>query len=50
MCVIGSANPMLSSQDVLDADKLVTEIMSLSLEGDTSGMYVSTICHFEFMS
>ncbi|XP_057532056.1 uncharacterized protein LOC130810120 [Amaranthus tricolor] len=28
----GSAKPMLSSQDVLDADKLVAEILSLSLD------------------
>ncbi|XP_021771566.1 glycosylphosphatidylinositol anchor attachment 1 protein-like [Chenopodium quinoa] len=36
----GSANPMLSSQEVLDADKLVTEIMRLSLEGDTAGIEI----------
>lgn len=39
----GSANPMLSAQDVLDADKLVAEIMSLSLEGDTSGIKIPSI-------
>lgn len=31
---------MLCSEDVLDADKLVIGIMSLSLEGDTTSMYV----------
>ncbi|XP_021737745.1 glycosylphosphatidylinositol anchor attachment 1 protein-like [Chenopodium quinoa] len=36
----GSANPMLSSQEVLDADKLVTDIMRLSLEGDTAGIEI----------
>lgn len=36
---------MLSGQDVLEADKLVAELMSLSLQGDDAGMYVAAIWH-----
>ncbi|KAL2894466.1 Glycosylphosphatidylinositol anchor attachment 1 protein [Bienertia sinuspersici] len=37
----GSANPMLSTQDVLDAEKLVDELMSLSLQSDDAGIEIS---------
>lgn len=36
----GSANPMLSSQDVLDASKLVADIMGSNLKGDTVGLEI----------
>lgn len=39
----GSANPMLSSKDVSDANKLVADIMSLSLEGDTAGIEIPRV-------
>uniref|UniRef100_A0A7C9D3R6 Uncharacterized protein n=1 Tax=Opuntia streptacantha TaxID=393608 RepID=A0A7C9D3R6_OPUST len=39
----GSANPMLSSQDVSDANKLVMDIMASNSKGDTAGLYVPSL-------
>lgn len=36
----GSANPMLSSQDVSDANKLVADIVGSNLKGDTVGLEI----------
>ncbi|KAK9678008.1 hypothetical protein RND81_11G181500 [Saponaria officinalis] len=39
----GSANPMLSGQDVADANKLVTEIMGLKSQGNAAGIEIPSI-------
>lgn len=41
---IGSANPMLSIQDVSEANKLVKEVIALNSRPRGAGMYVLLPC------
>lgn len=40
-CSSGSANPMLSNQDVVEANKLVNALLDLKSEPISSGMYIT---------